>query len=331
MQRKNNAAVLDGSLHSYLGDITAYHRNQRMVIRGKHTTHYTDANNLVQVYNRLRNSNLTAFARAVQGAFGRYWEDQIPGRYYYHNFISANASARPYGLVVNQHHNVGAAVVSNYVVTQGSLPAISVDTFSLSPAQGISNIIVGDLAVTSATTIGEFSRALVNNNGDRFRFGDILAFFCVYQRMEEGKPRVAVGSQAVSLIDSDEFIFDSFDLRGFGTTNRFLSIRGVAPVGGYTWVHARTIPNTTQLLVSPQRLTLSDRTILDVFSNVEHMRSAAIQMGASIPDEISPNFLHHDPKIYEAFGVPCKSAVSGNCGFVDTPTADSPFRQSLVE
>lgn len=331
MQKKNNAAELDGSLQSYLGDITAYHRNQRLVLRGKHTTHYSDANNLVQVYNRLRNSNLTAFACAVQKHFGRYWEDQTPGRYYYHNFISANASARPYGLVSNKTTNPGAAVVSDYVVTLGTLPSISVDTFSLGPARGISNVSVGDLAITPATTIGEFSRSLVRNNGDRFRFGDILVFFCVYQRMDNGRPRVAVGSTSVFLTESDEFTFDSLNLLGFGTTDRFLSIRDFAPVGGYTWVHARAIPNTTRLLVSTQRLTLSDRKVLDYYSNVEHMRMAANQMGAVLPDEVSPSYLHHNPKIYEAFGVPCVNVSYNPSGVVDSPTAESPIQQSFPE
>lgn len=329
MQRKNNAAVLDGSLHSYLGDITAYHRNQRMVIRGKHTTHYSDANNLVQVYNRLRNSNLTAFACAVQQHFGRYWEDQTPGRYYYHNFISANASARPYGLVTNKKTNPGAAVVSDYVVTLGSLQPVVVNTFDQGPTHGVTDIRVGDLTVTPATTIGEFSRALIDNNGGRFRFDDILAFFCVYQRMEGGRPRVSVASTSVLLTDSDEFTFGSLDLRGFGTTDRYLSIRDTAPIGGYTWVHARTIPNTTQLLVSTQRLTLSDRTILDIFSDVDHMRKAATLMGATLPDIVTPSFLHHDPKIYEAFGVKCVDAEHVVSGPINLPTAESPFQQSL--
>lgn len=95
MKQKNNSTTLDGSLQSYLGEISVYSRSGSQVFRGTKTRSYHDANNLIQVYNRLRTSNLSAFASAVQKHFSPYWEAQTPGRYYFHNFLSANASARP--------------------------------------------------------------------------------------------------------------------------------------------------------------------------------------------------------------------------------------------
>lgn len=336
MKKNNKTTALEGRLQSYLGDITAYNGEHGMVIRGQHVTNYHDANNLVQVYNRLRSSNLTAFAKAVQRYFGNYWEPQTPGLHYYHNFISANKNARPYGLIANSQHNAGAAIVSDYIVTFGSLPSIEVDTFTLGSAHGITNILIGDLTVTAETTIGEFARTIVDCNGGRFQYGDILAFLCVRQGMDQGVPRIGVSTSSVILLDSDEYTFGDLNLLGFGTTNGCLSIRETAPLGGYTWVHARAIPNTTRLQVSAQRLTVTDTVLFDIFASPEKMREAAIAMGAKIPDEVSPAFLHHDPAIYRAFGVPCVStAASGPQSSnpqssnpqSSVPTLTSPFCQ----
>ena len=50
--------------------------------------------------------------------------------------------------------------------------------------ESVTNISLGSLSITSATTVGEFAKAVVNNNSG-YDFGDQLSFIVVKQIAEQ--------------------------------------------------------------------------------------------------------------------------------------------------
>lgn len=327
MKLKSNASAPKGTVQTYLGKMTSFERDGQVISRGASPTSINDARSLLQVYRRIRTNNLNAFAHVVQPYLKNYWEQRRPGRYYYHEFLSANSDARPLGFLSSSDYNAGGAIVSDYQITQGSLLPIAVDTYSRGPEHGITDILLGDLAISSTTTLGEFSRAIVSSNGERFHFGDTLTFIQITQVVQETLPCARVNFTSILLLDTDDYTFDGISLLGLGTCNRRLAIRDFAPIGGYAWIHSRPVPQSTHVLHSTQRLVLSSHVLPDCYAEPNRMREAAQHMGAKIPEYVKHVRSQEEKAVYDAFGVPCRSieyAVSG-----PILNASSPISQSV--
>lgn len=306
MNRKSSSAIPTGVAQTYLGKMTTYVRNGVEIMRGSGTTSFHDRKSLPQIYQRLRMNNLNAFAKKVSPFLKNCWEQQEAGRgrYYYQNFVRANKNARAYGVVINANHDGDGVLIADYQISQGTLPTIVVDTNCEGTERGITDIAVGELEINENTTIGEISRALVENNGMRFRYYDRLTFFYMTQLVEGGKPTARCGLVSIVLAEDSQETMEGLNLRGFGVNRNRLAIRSNMPIGGYTWIHQRAVPKTTKMLCSTQTLTMSDSAALNAYASTESMREAAIQMGATIPQQASMVKPEHR-EVYEAFGVPC--------------------------
>lgn len=333
MKLKSNASAPQGTLQTYLGKMSTYERDGQTISRGAQPTAINDARSLLQIYGRIRTNNLNAFVHVVQPYLKFYWEQHRPGRYYYHEFLSANAKARPLGFISNGNLNTGGVIVSDYQITQGSLLPITVDTRLRGPEKGVTDILLGDLAISSTTTLGEFSRAVVSSNGGRFAFGDTLSFIQISQYMQDALPCARVAFTSVILLNDDQYTFDGIKLTGFGTYKNRLAIRDFAQVGGYAWIHSRALPQSTRVLHSTQRLVLSSRLLPDCYAAPEHMRQAAQLLGAKIPEYVKQVRSQEEKDIYAAFGVPCKSVMYSASGTPQPLAPDSgtpsPISQSI--
>lgn len=335
MKLKPNASAPTGTVQTYLGKMSSFERDGKTILRGTKPTDFNDAKSLLQIYVRIRTNNLNAFVHVVQPYLKHYWEQQHPGRYYYHEFLSANSGARPLGFICNGTHNTGGVIVSDYQITQGSLLPISVDTITRGEDKGVSDIFLGELSISSATTLGEFSRAVVSSNGERFAYGDTLSFIMVTQQVVEGLPCARVNFTSILLLDDDRYTFDGLTLTGLGVYNHRLAIQGFVPIGGYAWIHSRPVPKSTLVLHSTQRLVLSSHILPDLYADVEHMREAAQLLGAKIPEYVRHVRSQEDKAVYAAFGVPVKSVEYTSFGSVpsstafQTPTLSSPISQSV--
>lgn len=311
MKRKNNTSTPTGVMQTHMGKANTYMRDGVEITRGAVTQSYKDAKSLPQIYHRLCINNLNAFAKKVQPFLKNCWEQHEAGLYYYQNFLRANKQTRAYGVVINGDHNCGGVLIADYQISQGSLPTIQVDTYSYGPEHGITDIAVGDLEIDENTTIGEFSHALVENNGRRFQYYDRLTFFYMAQATGGQGPTARCGMVSVLLAGESQETMRGLNLMGFGVKQGRLAIRGTAPIGGYTWIHQRAVPKTTKRLCSTQFLTMSNRTVLECYASPERMREAAVMMGATIPKQAPLLSKPEYKKVYEAFGVRC-SSVGGS-------------------
>lgn len=129
------------------------------------------------------------------------------------SFEAAAGRISDYNLFVGRNNKVpvfltkqmaaaGGCVVAEYLVTEGSLPKIDTDITE----QGVivSSINLGDLAITSDTTVSDISEAIINNN-EGFHYGDqVSAFVCFQtQNSASGVPYVNTQAFEITLSSSD--------------------------------------------------------------------------------------------------------------------------------
>lgn len=170
---------------------------------------------------------------------------------------------------------LGACVVAPYRVSEGSLPVVA-----LAQDEGgvyASSIQLGDLPIAAATTIAEFSRAVVANNND-FQLGDQIAVFIASQLVESvgGLPRVNIQGYKVELDTADE-VTTLFDVMG---TNNISSVDGVLAVNrgeGAVIVHSRKT-STGETLVSTQSFVVNNA-ILSQYTSADARLKAAESYG----------------------------------------------------
>ncbi len=116
----------------------------------------------VQMEQRVKLGNVVAMYRANRSWMAGSFEDKAEKESDYNAFVKANISNNRVALT-KQHIAAGAGVVAPYQVTSGSIPSVECIGYST----GIySNIYTGNLIITSATTVQQFTEAiLANNNG----------------------------------------------------------------------------------------------------------------------------------------------------------------------
>lgn len=115
-----------------------------------------------QMDNRVRLQNVVSVYRAnrawMKGAFENKKEKESD----YNAFVSANLASSQVAFT-KQQAAAGAAVAAPYQISSGSLGSIEQ---SVSESELQTNLYLGALAISNATTVGDFSSALISNNNN---------------------------------------------------------------------------------------------------------------------------------------------------------------------
>lgn len=115
-----------------------------------------------QMDNRVRLQNVVSVYRANRGWMKGAFENKKEKESDYNAFVSSNLSTSQVAFTKAQAA-AGAAVAAPYQISSGSLGSIEQ---SVSELELQTNLYLGILSLTSATTVGEFSTALINNNNN---------------------------------------------------------------------------------------------------------------------------------------------------------------------
>lgn len=115
-----------------------------------------------QMDNRVRLQNVVSVYRANKNWMKGAFENKKQKESDYNAFVSANLSSSQVAFTKQQAAS-GAAVAAPYKITSGSLGSIE-QVVTASELQ--TNLYLGTLSMTSATTVGEFSTALIANNNN---------------------------------------------------------------------------------------------------------------------------------------------------------------------
>lgn len=243
-----------------------------------------------QMEQRTRLANMVNLYRVNQpwmkhGAFEnkkQTWSD-------YNAFVSANSKISPVYLT-KEEADQSAVVIAPVFVTKGSLPSVNVVSDETNE-QFISDLYVGDLSISKATTAAQLSAALRDNNNN-LQEGDQLSFILNFQgTTTEGVPFITARYYEFIIDSSDVRTLASLGLEGLlvddsADGQQCLCVNNEGNVAGGTIIVSRTISGNIK--VSTQSLVLN-KAAIDYLAN--YTSDAALQRAAKSYGESNVNFL----------------------------------------
>lgn len=269
-----------------VGETTYYvSKGQQVARQAQNDSNYgetarrTDA----QQSRRVLWSNLVQFykisARWMQKAF----ETKRSGQTDYNKFVQVNIGASRIALTKSESV-AGACVADRYVVSQGSLPSVAV---TASGAQWYTNLMIGNLNIGAATTIGELTAALVANNAN-VRAGMQISFVSYMQSVDSiGTPRVSCRCYECTLVTDSTLLVRDY-LPEFCSTsiNGTLGTSSSIAAGGFAYILSELVNG--QLKVSTQQLIISDNTFIEQYSSAQQVEQAILSYGINTEVILSP-------------------------------------------
>lgn len=207
-----------------------------------------------QMKQRTKWGNIIAMYKGIKPLINFGFENKPANNSDYNMFVKVNTHKSPVYLT-KQHVAGGACVAAPYQITQGSLPSI---VTTGTGQNGVTDILLGSLSITSSTTVAQFSAAVVQNNPD-YRYGDQISYFLVKQKVnaETGIPYCQFSAVKVVLDASNNSVLEHSS--GFASIDGKIGHSGNDGDCAYAWVHSRKSDN--KVLVSSQSL-LSANSIL---------------------------------------------------------------------
>lgn len=194
----------------------------------------------------------------------------------YNAFVQANANVvRVY--VPKQVRLNGGCVLAPYQITRGKLPSIVLTKDG--EDRLVTDIALGGLVITEATTVAEFSAAVLMYN-EGYEAGDQVTFFYGVQTVDQVThiPRAKItGAKVVlDLQDGETALWDVTGSLGFASVGGYLGMSGTIVDGAAAWIHSRE--NASGLSVSTQFLYV-DSSVLAAYQTDEAFAVSAESYG----------------------------------------------------
>lgn len=279
---KNN--MLLGYARGKVGDLVFARRLGQQTTRAYNSSP-KDAKTRSQVTQRVKMANVIAMYRALKNICNHSFEGLDVGQTSYSAFVKANLTGNKVSLT-KEAASFGACVVAPYLISRGSLPSIQVEGTG---ADAVTNISVGNLAISGTTTIGQFADALVANNAG-IEYGDQLTYVSLVQQTDanSGYPVVVAGIYEVTLNSaSTDKIRDFIPEVGSSVKNGFLAHGALIGRGGFAWILSRKQTGAS-LMVSTQRLVLTSPDVYDQFATADANTRAISSYGFTMEPILAP-------------------------------------------
>lgn len=279
---KNN--MLLGYARGKVGDLVFARRLGQQTTRAYNSSP-KDAKTRSQVTQRVKMANVIAMYRALKNICNHSFEGLDVGQTSYSAFVKANLTGNKVSLT-KEAASFGACVVAPYLISRGSLPSVQVEGTG---ADAVTNISVGNLAISGTTTIGQFADALVANNAG-IEYGDQLTYVSLVQQTDanSGYPIVVAGIYEVTLNSaSTDKIRDFIPEVGSSVKNGFLAHGALIGRGGFAWILSRKQPGAS-LMVSTQRLVLTSPDVYDQFATADANTRAISSYGFTMEPILAP-------------------------------------------
>ena len=191
------------------GGYSFYVRDGEQVVRQRrNNSNYGESasRSEAQQSRRVRWANLVNFYKSISSWQPKAYETKKTGQTDYNLFMSLNIGYSQIALTKDMALN-GCACVAGYTISRGSLPTIEHDL--VPDAGSIGYQIKLTQAISSATTVAQFSSDVVANNPE-FKIGDNLAFI-IFTNIQQSDNYPYVGSiyAEVTLDTSNTSTLDS--------------------------------------------------------------------------------------------------------------------------
>lgn len=229
-------------------------------------------------------ANLVNFYKASARWMAKSFETKKRNQTDYNKFMQVNMDSSRVALTKGEAA-AGACVVDELLVSQGSLPSIEIVELV---EQWRTNILVGNLSISSSTTIGEFTQALLENNGN-IREGMQLSYVSYQQTVDPlGTPRINCRCYEVTLNStSTEKLRDYFPALCSSTVEQYLSTSAEVPTGGFAYILSELVSGS--LRVSTQQLTVNNTALITQYTSAAQRNSAINSYGLDMEVILSPS------------------------------------------
>ena len=281
-------AILNGiasKLKGSAGSLT-FRRSAGRTIVSEKVTEVRISRTEPQQRHRTKWANVVQMYKGIRPLLNYGFESRPANLSDYNMFVKINMQKTPVYLT-KQAVAGGACVAAPYQITQGSLPTIVVTGTG---QNGVSDIRLGGESITTATTVAEFSQAVVENNAD-YKYGDQISFFLIKQKVnaETGIPYCQFSAAKVVLdaANNAQLVDVVSGSHGFASIDGKLGHSGNDGDCVYCWVHSRKSANG-KTLVSSQTL-LAANSILASYQGDDAYTLASSSYGQSISAFLSPD------------------------------------------
>ena len=274
-------ARLNGILTKLQGSVGSFtfKQNGGQTVVSEKITQRINAKTNGQLKQRMKWTNVIRMYQALTPYLKLAFGGARNGRSDYNQFVSVNLGMEP-AYLTKQEAQTGACLVAPYEVTRGLLMPISV---SGKGNQAVTDISLGDLAITDETTVKEFSNAVVQNNG-LYEYGDQITFFLVRQEVNDVTmlPMAAVDASCVVLDKASKAkLLTVVDARGFSVQEGRLAVQTTHEFGdhGLVWIHSRK--EAAKTLVSTQHLICENDLMKEYQGQAAYQRATESYGGVS--------------------------------------------------
>lgn len=276
--------MLLGYARGKVGDLVFSRRLGQQTTRA-YNSNPRDAKTRSQVTQRVKMANVIAMYRALKNVCSHSFEGLGVGQSSYNAFVKANLTGNNVSLT-KEAASLGACIAAPYLISRGSLASIIVEGTG---EDAVTNISVGSLAISGATTIGQFAKAVVANNAG-IEYGDQLTYVsCVQQTdVNTGYPVVVCGIYEVTLDSNSNDLLRKFIPEvGSSVKNGFLAHGSLIGRGAFAWILSRK-PVGGSLMVSTQRLILTSPDVYDEYITESANTRAITSYGFVMEPILSP-------------------------------------------
>lgn len=272
-------------LNGSAGNLT-FRQNGGQTIVSEKITQTTNAKTELQQKQRLKWANIIREYQVLQPYMKLAFGGTRNGRNDYNKFMSTNLSMTPVYLT-KAEVGAGMCIVAPYEITHGTVRSIAV---SGKGKKAVTDIRLGTLNITEATTVAEFSNAVVQNN-KLYNYGDQITYFLVHQVVNDvtNIPMAEVDACCIVLDKSSEAkLLSLVDARGFSVQEGHLAAQADNDFAdhGMVWIHSRKQGGKT--LISTQCL-ICENNLLAEYQSEEAYQNAVDSYGGVSDVYLTPS------------------------------------------
>lgn len=219
-----------------------------------------------QMTQRIRLANLVAMYRANKSWMDKYaFENKKQTWSVYNAFVSANISASQVALTKSEAA-AGACVAAPYKMTDGSLPQVQINSLN-NDGLYTTDLYIGELVLSSETTIGDLSAALIENNNGIVN-GMQLSLIENVQQVVNNVPRVVCRAYEFIINSADTTLLsEKWSSAGIttaqGTTQNAIAYSAAQGQSAFTFVLSHTFGGKTH--VGASYIVLNDSAVYDSY------------------------------------------------------------------
>lgn len=229
---------------------------------------------------RIKWANLVNFYKVCKNWMPKAFEGKKPGQSDYNRLMQVNMPYTDIYLTKNLA-TVGACVVEDYIISQGSLPSVGIVNVG---NYWRTNIYVGALDIDEETTVAGFTQALVANNTN-IEVGMQLSFVSLMQSVDNlGIPRLVCTFYEVTLsLENENELYDYLPSFCTSVHDGCLCTSNTIAIGAFAYVVSDLRKGALQ--VSTQQLITNNTDLISQFSD-NNARIKAIESYGLDPDVI---------------------------------------------